>query len=108
MNNKLLSICSLFIIFLYSCSSKPSNADIEKKVLLEYICPETAKVNNLKIESSKDAESILGMKGYQYTVSGEVIWKDGCNEFGSGIAPGYTEKFANKSVTLIKTDQGWQ
>ncbi len=44
----------------------------QKKTLLEYICNETSKVNGLKIESTKDAESIIGLKGYQYTVSGEV------------------------------------
>ena len=108
MSNKFLFLCFFSIIFLCSCSSKPSNADIEKKVLLEYVCPETAKVNGLTIVSTKDAESIMGMKGYQYSVSGEVEWKNGCNEFGTGIAPGFTEKFENKSVTLIKTEEGWQ
>ncbi len=108
MNNKLMVLCFVSLIWLCSCSGKPSNADIAKKVLMEYICPETAKVNGLKIESTKDAESIMGMKGYQYIVSGEVEWKEGCKEFGAGIAPGYTEKFENKSVTLIKTDEGWQ
>lgn len=108
MNKKLLFIYFFPLVILCSCSSKPSHSDIEKKILMEYVCPETAKVNELHIVSTKDAESIMGMKGYQYTVSGEVEWKNGCDEFGTGIAPGFKEKFENKSVTLIKGEDGWQ
>jgi len=33
------------LVLLYSCSGKPSDKDISKKILLEYVCNETAKVN---------------------------------------------------------------
>ncbi len=75
---------------------------------MEYVCPETAKVHGLKILNTNDAESVAGYKGYQYTVSGEVEWKDGCTDYGTRIAPGFVEKFENKSVTLIKNEEGWQ
>lgn len=104
-----LFCCALSAITLFaSCSSKPSHADIEKKLLMEYVCAETAKVNGLHIDDTKDAESIIGLKGFQYTVSGEVEWKAGCSDYGTRIQPGFTEKFENKTVTLIKTDDGWQ
>ena len=92
----------------YSCKSKPSNADIEKKILLEYTCAETAKVNSLQIMKSSPTTSLLGFKGYEYLVSGEVEWPAGCTEFGTAVPSGYKEKFENKTVVLIKSDAGWQ
>src|SRR5579885_1044584 len=108
MKNITLLCFSIIIISMYSCSSKPSTAQIEKKVLLDYVCPDAAKVNGFKIESTEATESIFGFKGYEYTVSGEIVWQNGCDEFGAGLPAGYSEKFNNKKVTLIKTDQGWQ
>ena len=107
---RIISVATLFtILFLTACKSKPSENDIKKKILLEYICPETARVNDLKILSTKDAEAIFGNKGYEYRVSGEIEWTGGCREFGSQLPPGHTEKFENKTVFLIKTDDGtWQ
>jgi hypothetical protein len=101
-------ILVLFLVFAAACSSKPSDTDIKRKLLMDYVCAETATVNGLKINSTKDAESIAGFKGYQYSVSGEVEWTKGCAEFGTGIPPGFTEKFENKQVILIKSDEGWQ
>ena len=107
---KIISTTALLaILFLTACKSKPSENDIKKKILLEYICPETAKVNDLKILSTKDAVAIFGNKGYEYRVSGEIEWAEGCREFGSQLPPGHTEKFDNKTVFLIKTNDGnWQ
>ncbi len=95
-------------LFFFSCKSKPSHADIEKKVLLEYTCAETAKVNALEIIKTSPATSIFGLKGYEYLVSGEVEWPSGCTEFGTALPSGYKEKFENKTVVLIKGEEGWQ
>lgn len=99
---------SLALVILSSCGGgKPSNSDIEKKIVMEYTCPETAEVRNLNIVDTKDAEGISGAKGYEYTVSGEVVWPKGCNEFGT-VQPGHSEKFENKHVFLIEADGKWQ
>ena len=109
MKNILSAAGLLMLLFLGACKSKPSEKDIKKKILLEYICAETAKVNELRILSTKDAVAIFGNKGYEYAVSGEVEWPDGCREFGSGLPPGHREKFENKTVFLIKGNDGeWQ
>jgi hypothetical protein len=105
--NKITLICCLSLLIFYSCKRKPSDSDIERKILMEYTCFETAKVNALEIVNSKDAEAISGATGYEYTVSGEIIWPNGCNEFGN-VPPGFTEKFQNKKVFLIKVDGNWQ
>ena len=108
MAKKLFLVCLTLLSLFYSCKSKPSNADIEKKVLLEYTCAETAKVNSLQIMKSSPTTSLLGFKGYEYLVSGEVEWPTGCTEFGTAVPSGYKEKFENKTVVLIKSDAGWQ
>lgn len=102
------TISSLFIIaLLYSCSGKPSDKDISKKILLEYVCNETAKVNDLKIMKTEETKSTDGPHVFTYTVRGEVEWPDGCKEMGN-TAAGTKEKF-EKQVTLTKTDDGaWQ
>lgn len=102
--SSLIFICLLFC----SCKSKPSEKDISKKILLDYVCPENAKVNALKIINSKPTETLLGMPALQYTVSGEVEWAGGCDEAFSNLPLGYKESFNNKTVTLVKTEQGWQ
>lgn len=108
MKTKLLS-ASLFITLLFlSCKSEPSEDEISKKILMEYVCPETAKVVSLKISDSKETETIIGGKAYAYMVSGEVEWPAGCTDFGTGITAGYKEPFENKTVTLAKTEDGWQ
>ena len=96
----------LLVLFLASCQGKPSDNDIKKKILLEYICADGAKVNNLKIISTKDAQSFAGLKGFEYQVSGEMEWTNGCREFGAMLPPGHKEPFDNKQVVLIKGDDG--
>ena len=95
-------------LLLCSCSKKPGEADIKRKIVLDYACPETVQVNSLKITRAKETTSFIGLKGYEYTVTGEVFWKDGCNEFGHSLKPGKKEKFDNKIVILIKGDEGWR
>lgn len=91
-----------------SCSTKPSEADIKRKIVLDYSCPETVEVNRITINSLKESTSFIGLKGYECTVSGEVSWKDGCNEYGSFHPAGFIEKFENKKVILINGDEGWR
>ena len=62
MAEKLLLVCLTLLPLFYSCNSKPSNADIEKKILLEYACAGTAKVNSLQIIKSSPTTSLLGLK----------------------------------------------
>jgi hypothetical protein len=95
-------------LLLCSCNSKPAPEDIKRKIVLDYACPETVQVSNMEISSTKETTSFIGGKGYEYTVTGEVFWKDGCNEFGHSLKAGYKEKFENKIVILIKGDEGWR
>lgn len=105
-NINFLFVC--FVLFLASCSSKPTNKEISKKILLEYVCAETARVNNLKIESTEETKNLMGKPAYRYTVSGEVEWPKGCTEFGTGLEPGAKESF-QKIITLSKgMDGDWQ
>lgn len=112
MNNmaRTLPVLMLFLIAgIVACNSKPSENDIKKKVLLDYVCAETAQVNDMKIVSVKDAESIFGLKGYEYQVSGEIEWTNGCRQFGAGLPPGHKERFEDKRVFLIKgEDDVWR
>lgn len=108
MATKLLFASFIILLAFGSCKSKPSNADIEKKVLSEYTCAQTAKVNSLQIIKSSPTTSLLGFNGIEYLVSGEVEWPAGCSEFGTALPAGYKEKFDNKTVVLIKGDEGWQ
>jgi len=98
-----------FISFWFcSCKSKPSEEDISKKILFEYVCPETAKVSNLKVLDTKETQTLFGLPALQYTVSGEIEWSNGCDEAFSNLPAGYKEKFDHKMVTLVKGDKGWQ
>jgi hypothetical protein len=105
----IITSCLVFAVFCFcSCKGKPSEADISKKILLEYVCPENAKVNSLKITNTKETESLFGLPALQCTVSGEVEWLNGCDEAFGNLPAGYKEAFSNKTVTLVKTDNGWQ
>lgn len=101
------SLLSIVVIF-SSCKSKPSEKEIAKKLLLEYVCPDNAKVNSLKIIDTKQTQTFLGTPALEYTVSGEVEWAGGCDEAFGNLPAGYKEKFENKTVILAKTDEGWQ
>ncbi len=94
----------LFVLvtgLLLSCSRKPSEKDISKKILLEYVCAETGKVNDLKILKTEETESTGNPTIFRYTVRGEITWPDGCTEMGTNTSAGAKEKF-KKEVTLIQ------
>src|SRR6476620_12588261 len=95
-------------VFVVGCSTGPSDEAIKKKILLEYVCMETAAVENLKVIGKKQAETISDAKGYEYSVSGEVVWKEGCQEAIRPTPPGYREKFENKKVYLVETEGEWR
>ena len=108
MKKAFIGLLLLSSIVLYSCGGKPSETDIKKKILLEYVCNETAKVNDLKILKTEETETVVGNKAYKYTVSGEVEWPDGCTEFGTRLEPGRKETF-EKVVYLGSDGNGkWQ
>lgn len=104
---KTIFFCAVVSICFCACSGKPSDAEIEKKVLLEYVCNETAKVNNLKILKTEETKSTGQPTVVTYTVNGEVEWPTGCTEMGTSSEPGTKEKF-EKKVVLTKTEEGWQ
>ena len=101
-------IYSMAIILFVSCSGGPSEEDLKKKILQDYVCMEEAIVENLNVESKKDAETVSGTKSYEYTVSGEVVWGEGCDE---GLRPtplGFKEQFSNKKVFLANVEGEWR
>ncbi len=73
---------------MFSWSGKPSEKDINKKILLEYVCAETAKVSDLKILKTEETGSTGNPPVFRYTVSGEVAWLDGCTEMGPNTTAG--------------------
>ena len=109
MTKAILALPSLFLLLsIGSCTGRPSEKDISKKLLLDYVCNETAKVNGLKILKTEKTESTGQPPIFHFTVQGEVEWPDGCQEFGSTTPPGTREKF-ERLVTLYKTDEGnWE
>lgn len=98
----------LLLMFFCSCTGKPSEKDIAHKILLEYVCSENAKVDDLEIINLKETQSLLGLPALQYTVSGEIEWANGCNEAFSNLPAGYKEAFQNKTITLVKVNHNWQ
>ena len=99
---------SLLILLLAGCSAKPSEKDISRKLLLDYICNETATVNNLKILSTEKTEITGEPVVFRYSIRGEVEWPDGCTEAGSNTPPGTKEKF-ERLITLYQTGEGkWE
>jgi len=107
---KTIFIYCLFLLSfsLYSCKKKPTDADISKKILLEYVCADNAKVDDLKIIDEKETQNIFGLPAVQFTVSGFVEWINGCDETFATLPPGYKEPFRNKLITLVKNNDGWQ
>ncbi len=108
MNKILGSLAILSVVGFYSCASKPSEKEIKQKILLEYICRETAEITTLNIEKTEKTETIFGKPAYKYTVKGVVEWPKGCTEFGTRVEPGRTEEF-EKTVFLAENLEGdWQ
>ena len=101
-------LSAVLTVCLYSCSSKPSEKEISQKLLLDYVCRETAKVNHLKILRTEKTESTGQPTIFHFSVSGEVEWPTGCTEFGTNTPPGTKEKF-ERLVTLYETENGsWE
>lgn len=95
-------------IFMTGCADKPTHEDIEKKLLQDYVCKETAKVNNLKVLKTEETKSTDGPHIFTYSITGEVVWPDGCKEMGTNTPTGTKEKF-NRLLTLYKSDEGkWE
>jgi len=61
------------ITVVVSCSGKPSDAEIKKKLLQEFVCAANAKVNDLKILKTEETESSPDTHIFKYTVRGEVV-----------------------------------
>lgn len=101
-------IYSMALILLVSCSGGPSEEDLKKKILLEYVCMEGASVENLNVVSKKDAETVSGTNSYEYTVAGEVVWENGCDEGLRPTPPGFKEQFSNKKVFLANVEGEWR
>ena len=96
------------IVVFTSCASKPTEKDIENKLLQNYVCNETAKVNKLKILKTEETKSTGGPHIFNYTISGEIVWPDGCTEKATNTPPGTKEKF-RRIVTLYKSGDGkWE
>lgn len=104
---KTFSAVLVLSILFTACSSKPSVEEIKKKILLEYVCRESAKVSKLEVLEEKEKKTMFGGKGIEFLVTGEVEWPSGCKAFGARVGPGYKESF-NKRVFMVKVDNGWQ
>jgi hypothetical protein len=106
--SKAACLIAVFAILIAGCASKPSKQDISSKLLLDYICNEKARVNDLKILKTEETESTGEPPIFRYTISGEIEWPDGCTESGSNTPPGTKEKF-KRLITLYKTHEGkWE
>lgn len=108
MNKKISYALIMCILILSSCSSKPTEADITKKIAIEYVCPESIKLNNLTVSDGKEVKTFAGFSAYEVTVSGDAVWTKDCHEFGTGIPAGYKEKFTNKHLVFVKGEDGWE
>ena len=96
------------VLFLAASCSKPSKKDIERKLLLDYVCAETAKVRDLKILKTEETESTGGPHIFNYSITGEIEWPDGCKEPSTNTPAGTTEKFS-RLLSLYKTEEGnWE
>jgi hypothetical protein len=103
-----LCIISFTILAISGCADKPSQKDIEKKLLQDYVCRETATVNHIKILKTAETKSTGGPHIFTYTITGEVEWPGGCRDTSTNTPPGTKEKF-NRLLTLYKSDDGkWE
>jgi len=96
------------LLLLAGCGSKPAQKDIEKKLLQNYVCSETAKVSRMKILKTEETQSTGGPHIFNYTITGEIEWPEGCTDKATNTPPGSKEKFS-RIVTLYKSDDGkWE
>lgn len=97
----------LLVTFSYGCKTKPSNDEIKKCILKDFLCGQSAKINSLTIINSSERE-FMGIKGYEFIVEGEIEWTSDCQAGIMGpVQAGYKQTFANKKVFVRKMDNGW-
>lgn len=108
MKKILLPLLLIGLVAIASCNSKPSDEDIQKKLLGEYVCGDNAKLISFKILHSKKSRSFTGEPAYEYLVSGEIQWISDCPQFFNVIPAGYKESFKNKKIFLYKGEDGWE
>ncbi len=98
----------LITVIITGCNKGPTSEDISKKILSEYVCPGNARVEGLKIIKQTETQSLLGKPALQLTVSGEIVWQEGCNETFAVLTKGHKETFINKNIMLIKEEGEWK
>jgi hypothetical protein len=90
-----------------SCKDQPSEKEISQCILNSYTCGNYAKINHLQIINSH-IDNFMGTKSCTVYVNGEIEWLSNCQTgFFSVIPAGKREVFQNKSVFLVKMDNGW-
>lgn len=103
-----LFISLLLVAALGSCNNQPSEEDIARKVLDDYVCKQTARINNLKILRTEKTASTGKATIFRYTIQGEVEWPGGCTEGGNKTPRGTKETF-QRLITLYKAENGgWE
>lgn len=99
---------SLAMAILVSCTTKPSEQDIRKKLLEEYVCPESAVIRHFEIVQHDEINSDKGERVQRYLVRGQVEWPGGCTDQGFDIPAGRQEGF-EQTVFLTEDRNGrWQ
>ncbi|MBS1746041.1 MAG: hypothetical protein JST21_07725 [Bacteroidetes bacterium] len=98
----------LITVIITGCNKEPTSEDISRKILTEYVCPENARVEGLKIIKQTETQSLLGKPALQLIVSGEIVWQDGCNETFAVLSKGHKEAFNNINIMLIKEEGEWK
>ena len=101
-------VFSFLVAILIGCADKPTQADMEKKLLQNYVCPDKARVKELKVLRTEETKSTGGPHLFRFTVRGEVEWPTGCNQTGT-ITPAGTKEPFERLLTLYKSDKGqWE
>jgi Na+-translocating ferredoxin:NAD+ oxidoreductase RnfG subunit len=94
---------------LTSCKRKiPAQDDIQKKLLTEFVCPETARIRHFEIVQHDEIKNATGNITHRYLVQGQMEWPSGCNDDGTVIPAGRQQSF-EQTVFLTETKNGqWQ
>jgi len=98
--------CAFLLTCFYSCKNAPSDDDIKRCLLKDYVCGEYAKVNSMTIVNSSERE-FMGINGMEYIVDGEIEWTTTCQSMIVKVMAGHKETFINKKVFVRKMDKGW-
>ena len=107
MNRALSAI--FFASILSSCAHKvPAVADIQEKLLTEYVCRETAKLSHFEIVRQDETRSPSGHVVYRYLVRGVMEWPNGCSDEEREIPAGRQQGFEQTVFLTEGTDGRWQ